>query len=1475
MLTTKIEMDEDVQQILVEGLLPSHLKLLTVEKLKQISLHFGIAYTPKETVPKEEFIEKLDEALTRGGHYATIARPSKPSPQSKETELRLEIEQMKLKKEVLELELRIKQEAPQSPSPKATINTNVLPQFDDKDPEAFFKQFEKIAFHWDRALWPVLVQKDFKGKAREAFASLSVADSQDYEKVKEAVLLAYELSAEAYRQQFRSSQMDAKESHVEFAHTKKKEFEKWIAAAKIEDMDGLQDAILAEEFLGKIALETRQYLADKGSVSVMHLAQLADKFVLAKKLGQKGTSKGGSFSKPQDKKSPPNNSAQPRKCCSKCGKYGDEHDKCPEYMSKISCSKCHNKGHYSNVCTSKKPVGAFSKKKGKQKPGETSDQTEKPMGFVKTRSKQEACFSQHLYNGHVSVSRHSTCRRVVLLRDTGAAQSLVLKNALNGINWKPTGEHVICIGLGGQRISVPLVRVHLRSQLFKGWCRLGIVDSLPVESAQVLLGNDVIHGCTPSAPVLCNQVVFPANYSFPDSELFPSCAVTRSQAKEVSRNREPDKVLSRLMPEVSVDFDKATLSESQVNDPSLNNCFAMFRGEAKCPLNVEYFLQNGVLVRRWSALNASSDHIKGEVINQVVLPKHYRSQVLETAHSVPMSGHLGIRATYQKILLHFFWPGLHKDVAAFCKACLECQVVGKANQKIPLAPLHPVPAVGDPFSDIQIDFVGPLPRTKTGKQYLLTVMCKTTRYPEAFPLSSTRSCHVISCLTSFFCSVGTPRTVQSDNGSSFVSSEFKTFLEKWGVKQVLSTPYRPQSQGALERYHQTLKRMLSKFCLDNTQYWDRFVPLLLFCTRDTVQESLGFSPFQLLFGHKVRGPLSVLKAKCLEEGETQNLLEYVDEFTQRLQRCRQLARENLESAQKKMKKWYNQKSVRRSFSPGDMCLVFLPISKGALSARYFGPYRVLEKVSDLTYRIATPDRGRKQRTCHLNQMKEFQGPYVNDADRPVGAVQSEVVNDASQEIVVPRLSNSAIMSDLSSYLAGVPDDDRVKVKELLLSFSDVFSDKLGRTDVLLHDVELLEDTPVRLRPYRTSPAKSKIIREEVDFLVREGLATPATHGEWASPCILVPKPDGSSRLCIDYRLCNKQIKPDAYPMPRLLDCIDQIGEAHFISKLDLLKGYWQVPLSPRAREVYSFVTSDGLFHFNVLPFGCKNAPACFQRLMNQVVQGIRGVACYLDDIIVFSDSLSEHLEQLERLLQALRSAKLVVNLAKSEFMQSSVEYLGHVVGHGQVKPKQANVKSILDMEAPSDIRSLRRFLGAAGFYRRFCKNFSTVCLPLTTLLKKHVKYQWTADCQKAFDDVKAMLSLSPILKAPDFSRPFVVYTDASGQGIGGVLMQKDRQNIEHPVAYFSRKLDKHQLNYSPIEKECLAIVLTLTHFAVYLNNGHTTLVYTDHNPLAFLSKMKDKNQKLLRWSLLLQEFDICIKHVRGVDNVIADMLSRS
>ena len=472
-----------------------------------------------------------------------------------------------------------------------------------------------------------------------------------------------------------------------------------------------------------------------------------------------------------------------------------------------------------------------------------------------------------------------------------------------------------------------------------------------------------------------------------------------------------------------------------------------------------------------------------------------------------------------------------------------------------------------------------------------------------------------------------------------------------------------------------------------------------------------------------------------------------------------------------------------------------------------------------------------------------------------------------------KLKNSEVLMDLDAMLSHLSTDQKSQITDVITEYGVIFSDVPGRTDLVCHDVDVGEHKPIKQLPYRLNPHKLENVESEIQYMVDHDMVTQS-HSEWSSPVVLVAKSGGTSfRLCIDFRKVNSITKTDSYPIPRVDDCIDKIGQAQYVSKFDLLKGYWQVPLTPRAQEISAFVTPNGLYECKVMPFGMKNAPATFQRLMNHVTQTVSNCVVYIDDVIVYSSTFDDHVQSIRDLFDSLVNAKLTVNLSKCEIGKANVIYLGHVVGSGILRPVSAKVQSILDLSTPTCKRDVMRVLGTVGYYRRYCQNFSDIVAPLTDLLAKSVPFVWSDHCQAALNHIKALLSSSPVLVAPDFDKGFSLFVDASDIGVGAVLMQIGVDGVYHPVGYFSKKLLKYQQKYSTIEKEALSLLMALKHFEVYVSPGLVE-VFTDHNPLVFLEKMKNKNRRLTGWFLCLQEFSLCIKHIPGKENVISDCLSR-
>ena len=396
-------------------------------------------------------------------------------------------------------------------------------------------------------------------------------------------------------------------------------------------------------------------------------------------------------------------------------------------------------------------------------------------------------------------------------------------------------------------------------------------------------------------------------------------------------------------------------------------------------------------------------------------------------------------------------------------------------------------------------------------------------------------------------------------------------------------------------------------------------------------------------------------------------------------------------------------------------------------------------------------------------------------------------------------------------------------------------------------------------------------------MLKQGVIQPSTSA-WASPVVLVPKKDGNLRFCVDYRRVNAITKKDVYPLPRIDDILDTLGQARYFSTLDLASGYWQIEMDPATKDKSAFTTHAGLFEFERMPFGLCNAPATFQRLMQAVLAGMEWKFCfvYLDDILVCSRTLEEHLDHLQQVFNRLRKAGLTLKPKKCSFLQDQVIYLGHVISSKGIAPDPSKTQKVKDFPVPTDITKLKQFLGLASYYRRFIPGFAKLAHPLHSLTKKGADFYWSVECQRAFEKLKELLTQAPVLAYPCFGegKEFILETDASGEGLGAVLAQKQADGLIHPVAYASRSLNPHEKSYAISELETLALVWAVKQFRAYIL-GHKCTVLTDHSACTSLLNTPHPSAKLARWAMIIQEMDLHIQHRPGKSNANADALSRN
>ena len=479
------------------------------------------------------------------------------------------------------------------------------------------------------------------------------------------------------------------------------------------------------------------------------------------------------------------------------------------------------------------------------------------------------------------------------------------------------------------------------------------------------------------------------------------------------------------------------------------------------------------------------------------------------------------------------------------------------------------------------------------------------------------------------------------------------------------------------------------------------------------------------------------------------------------------------------------------------------------------------------------------------------------------------------EVIHAKSAGYKVYGEIDLSNCDIGTDEQERLRDVLHEFDEVMAKHeydLGKTSVIKHTLPLLDEQPIKQRAYRIPYAQ----QEEVKKLIKgmeENEIIRRSSSPWTSPVVMVKKKDGSMRFCVDYRKLNEITRKDTYPLPRIDEMLDKLGRSVIFTTLDLQSGYWQIEVEESDKPKTAFSTGHDLWEFNVLPFGLTGAPATFQRCMNFLLMDTAHAMVYIDDIIIFSTSFEEHLEDLRAVLDRLWTAGLKIKPTKCEFARKKVKFLGHIVSANGIQPDPSNTEKVKNFKTPKTVKEVQQFLGLASYYRRFIKNFAHIAAPLSELTKKQKDFVWGDKQQAAFEELKERLLNPPILRYPDMSADFVLMTDASGFAIGAVLGQKVEKEKDHVIAYASRGLKAHEKNYSTIEREALAIVFATKQFRHYIWAKKVTLL-TDQRPLVWLMKHKDSSSRLIRWALQLQEYNLEIQYRAGKANANADCLSR-
>ena len=467
----------------------------------------------------------------------------------------------------------------------------------------------------------------------------------------------------------------------------------------------------------------------------------------------------------------------------------------------------------------------------------------------------------------------------------------------------------------------------------------------------------------------------------------------------------------------------------------------------------------------------------------------------------------------------------------------------------------------------------------------------------------------------------------------------------------------------------------------------------------------------------------------------------------------------------------------------------------------------------------------------------------------------------------------------------LPELEKEKFCRFLMDHHTVFSledNERGETNLVQLEIDTGDAQPRRQHPRRLPYVAKQEVARQLKTMQEAGIIQPSIS-PWASPVVLVRKKDGTYRFCVDYRELNAVTKPDTFPLPRIDDLLDQLGNTKFFSTLDLASGFWQVQVHPNSRAKTAFVTPQGLYEFRVMPFGLTNAPAVFQRLMQRVLMDLNQkndtdfVTVYIDDILVYSKTLEQHLDHLKVVMDRLIQTGLKLKPSKCLFVRKEVSYLGHVITPKGLKASDQHVTAVRDFPAPSNVKEVRQFLGLSSFYRKFIPSFAKLAQPLHSLTKKNAYFKWTEDCQQAFKLLKRKLSEAPVLVYPNFSKGFTVETDASYSGLGAILSQEQEDGCLHPVSYASRALSPAEQNYGITDLETLAVVWAVTHFRHYLYNQHVR-IYTDHAAVKSVLQNPNISGKHARWWTKIYGSglkEVKIVNRAGKESSNADALSRN
>ena len=1090
-------------------------------------------------------------------------------------------------------------------------------------------------------------------------------------------------------------------------------------------------------------------------------------------------------------------------------------------------------------------------------------------------------------------------KQIHYIRDSGSSVSLISPSVIP--NFKPSGKNISITSVFGNTETIPVAVVHLKCRYGEIDWPVGVVNNLPVE---MIIGNDldsslgqqfrdqcfvVTRSKAKLLDSIAEEVETKADALLENTSTVveaPSQLPTIESRSTIDLNKVPEALSESTS--VNNDVDYLILGDTscqqfaldQANDETLapllrkvdtpipnkvNNRFSSIIKKDKRNVYYRYTTQ--------SRASQLGDTVK---LKQLLVPLKYRRALLKIAHDDHLSSHQGSKRTILRVIAKFFWSGVYRDIEEYINTCKECQAIGKSNKKNK-APMILTPIVDRPFKRMAMDIVGPLETSRKGNRFILTVIDMHSRYPHAVAMRSVETKKVAEELLKIFSNIGICEELLSDLGTNFTSQLMKDFCQLLNIKQLHSSAYRPQTNGTVERWNGSLKVMLQTGLVHKEKnLWDTLLSSILFAYRSVPQKATGFSPFEMIYGFPIRTPLDLIREKWSgkEKGNEEiSVVDFIQNMRSNLKIISSIAVASEQKVKLKTKEWYDAKAREISYKVGDHVFVLLPIKTNKLESSWQGPYEIVQRQGPVDYIVNFKDRNKAHRLVHVNMLRQYH-------ERVVLFSASEQIDD--EEVAsFPENVTSELSLDTLKLDDRITPQMKTSLFQILDKYRLVFTDIPGQTHLIEHEIRLTSEQPFKCALYRVPNSLEPVMKKEIETALQLGLIERCSPNinpsPYASPCLLVPKKGQTKfRLVIDFRRLNALSIVDPYPVHHIPSLLDKISGATYLTALDLSRGYNQVPMKEGDKGKTAFVNFMGQFQCRFMPFGLVNAGSTFQRVMSAILYDCYEYSfSYVDDVCIFSSSWEEHLIHLNDVVGRIQKAGMTINPAKCQIAQAKILYLGYVVGSGCKQVDPAKLEIVDKIMMPRSKTQIRAFIGFTSYYRSCIPAFSEIAKPLTDLLaKKSPDLCPIEDVHiQAFENLKRAMIDAPILIAPDSSKSFVLQTDASDYAMGAVLGQYDDNKVLRPVAFLSKKFTATERRYSTSERECLAIVVALHRFKIYLVNS-TFEIQTDHRPLICMNSQCFVNDRLTRWSLLLQSFKYSITYIKGSDNIVSDYMSR-